>query len=320
MRGLRSGLLVAGVLALHLWLITELAPQRDRSGVAAVPAPKLQVRSVVVVTTPPPAEPLRAAPALPVAPSPRLRAAAAPRPVGAAAITAVPALPVGPPTYRTLMPPPFAFAYDLQRGAESGSVELQWRTDGEQYEARLAATTRDGAPWLAWASRGGFDAAGLAPLRHTDRRRGRGTQAANFQRDAGRISFSGPSVEHPLPPGAQDRLSWMLQLAAIAAADPAQVGTGASVSIVVVGARGDADVWTFVHAGEEALDLASGSVQALHLRREPGHLYDTRAEVWLDPARHYLPVRARLANAADGNAWQIVLREVRPAPLSRDTR
>ena len=170
------------------------------------------------------------------------------------------------------------------------------------------------APLLALDSVGGFDDAGIAPARHTDRRRDRGTQAANFRRDLGKVTFSGPAVEYPLPPGAQDRLSWMLQLAAIAAAEPALVGPGGRVSFLVVGARGDADVWTFVHAGEEALALPEGSTSTVRLLRAPGRAYDTRAEVWLDPARHYLPVRARLSNASDRDALLLVLREVLPPP------
>ena len=39
-------------------------------------------------------------------------------------------------------------------------------------------------------------------------------------------------------------------------------------------------------------ELPAGEVpQALHLQREPTRPYDTRVEVWLDPARQHLPVR-----------------------------
>jgi hypothetical protein len=217
------------------------------------------------------------------------------------------------PVYRTRLPPAFAFSYDLRRGAATGSGELRWSPQGDRYEARLAGNA-GGAALLAWDSVGGFDDAGLAPLRHTDRRRGGGTQAANFQRDAGKVTFSGPAIEHALPPGAQDRLSWLLQLAAIAAADPSLIGPGGQVSLLVVGARGDADVWTFTHAGEETLALPDGATPTVRLLREPGRAWDTRAEVWLAPALHYLPVRARLSNGSGGDALQLVLREVLSAP------
>jgi len=169
-------------------------------------------------------------------------------------------------------------------------------------------------PLLEPESVGGFDDAGIAPTRHTDRRRDRAMQEANFQRDAGKVTFSGPSVEYTLPPGAQDRLSWMIQLAAVAAADPSLVGPGGRVSFLVVGARGDADLWTFDHVGEEPLRLPEGDTPTLHLLREPGRVFDTRAEVWLAPAQNYLPVRARLSNGSVSDGLEFVLREVSPSP------
>jgi len=237
-------------------------------------------------------------------------AIAAPGHDDAGAATAV----VDPPVYRTTLPPPFAFALELKRGGIVGTGILQWQLDGTRYRARLEARN-GGVPLMVLDSVGGLDAAGIAPQRYLDRRRGRGSaQAANFQRDAGKVTFSGPAVEAPLPPGTQDRLSWMLQLAAIAEAEPALVGPGGRVSFLVVGARGDADLWTFVHVGPETLALPEGDTPTLHLVRLPQRSYDTRADVWLDPARHHLPVRARLANAADANALQLSLREVLAPP------
>jgi len=253
------------------------------------------------------------APALAATPEPTALARAAAQ-AGTATATAPATAAWGDlPVYRTVLPPAFAFAYELRRGASSGSGELSWQPQGEHYRARFAAMS-GGAPLLAWDSTGGFDDAGIAPARYTDRRRDRGTQAANFRRELGKVTYSGPAVEHALPPGAQDRLSWMLQLAAIAAAEPALVGPGGRVSFLVVGARGDADVWTFLHRGEETLALAEGSTATVRLLREPGRAFDTRAEVWLAPARHYLPVRARLSNASESEALLLVLREVLPPP------
>lgn len=223
----------------------------------------------------------------------------------------VPALEV--PTYRTVVPPPFAYAYDLRRGERIGRAELHWDPQGTRYTARLTGSL-DGRPWIAWDSEGAFDVDGLAPQRHTDRRRGRSAQAANFQREAGKVTFSGPSVEHPIAAGAQDGLSWMLQLAAIATADPSLVGPGGRVSLVVVGVRGEADVWTFVHVGEERLDAAAGDVPALHLLREAQRPHDVRAEVWLDASRHFLPVGARLSTNGSVDAFWLRLREVLPSP------
>jgi hypothetical protein len=161
---------------------------------------------------------------------------------------------------------------------------------------------------LSQTSSGAIDAAGIAPERFVDSRRGRAPRATNFQRAAGLISFSGPSLTLPLHPGVQDRLSWMLQLPAVAAANPALTVVGAQIQLFVVGARGDAELWTFVVMGHADLALPEGPVAAaLHLRRAPRHAYDTRVDVWLDPARHHLPVRMRMHGGGDDGVFELRL-------------
>jgi hypothetical protein len=218
------------------------------------------------------------------------------------------ASPADVPVYATRLPPAFAYAYTLRSGASTGDVEWRWQQGEERYETSLEARSGD-TRRFALKSIGGFDAAGIAPLRHTDRRRGRGTLAVNFQRDLGAITFSGPQIEHRLAPGVQDRLSWMLQLAAIAAADPARVEAGGGVTMRVVGVRGEADVWTFEPVATETIELPGGATPTHHLLRSPERPYDTRAEVWLDPARDFLPVRVRLSHGAESTAleWQGVI-------------
>ncbi len=163
------------------------------------------------------------------------------------------------PVYATRLPAPVSLHFQLQRGAAVGSGSLHWRRQGEAYALSIEAE-RPGAPVLGSASRGVIDADGVAPLRHVDLRRSRELRAANFQRDAGRISFSGPQVEYPLWPGAQDRLSWMIQLPAIVEADAAMSRPGAVVTLFVVGTRGDAQAWRFQVQDSEALELPAGMV------------------------------------------------------------
>ena len=149
----------------------------------------------------------------------------------------------------------------------------------------------------------------MAPLRFVDRRRGRDLRAANFQRDRGLITYSGSSAQYPLPAGAQDRLSWMVQLAAIVEAEPARFRPGEQVEMAVSGSRGDTDVWTFTVSGREAVDIAGARLErSLALRREPRKPYDTRVEVWLDPARHHLPARIRLSSERGAEALDFVLK------------
>ena len=46
---------------------------------------------------------------------------------------------------------------------------------------------------------------------------------------------------------------------------------------------------------------------ALHLRRATARSYDTQVDVWLDPARHHLPVRMlmQFPPAAGGTDWAL---------------
>jgi hypothetical protein len=110
----------------------------------------------------------------------------------------------------------------------------------------------------------------------------------------------------------QDRVSWLLQLAAILEAGPALGREGARIVMWVVGARGDAARWTLEARGAEALELPAGRVErALAFVREPKRPYDLRAEAWLDPQRAHLPVRLRFTGQPGGEVTEFLLA---PAP------
>jgi hypothetical protein len=167
---------------------------------------------------------------------------------------------------------------------------------------------------LTQISSGGFDAAGVAPVRFTDQRLRRGTKAANFQRAANKISFSGTSAEFALRDGAQDRLSWMVQLGAIVAANPALREAGARIALYVVGANGDASVWAFDNLGAESVSTGEGTVEALKFVREPREPYDTQVQVWMDATHHYLPVRATQKSGPDDDGFELRLQFSGPPP------
>ena len=321
------------VVGLHMVALLALGPGwLDPEGPVASPMQRIELRSVVqpgaVTALPPPAaaalpvESRRAArmaatgvPGMPAVSSPRVAVVGAQddRDTAAAAPSAPPeflAEPAGPavaatateiPVYATRLPPAGQWRYRLQRGLMVGEAELQWAPqDGARYEMRLLGRFA-GVTLLEWASQGQLDAAGVAPERLAIRRRGRDRQAVNFQREAGKITFSGPTHELPLWPGVQDRLSWMVQLPAVVAAAPERFAAGATVVLYVAGARGDADIWAFVVQGVETVD----DRPALKLLREPRRRYDTRAEVWLDPSEHYLPLRVVQTPSGGGAALEL---------------
>jgi hypothetical protein len=216
------------------------------------------------------------------------------------------------PVYPTRLPPASRMQYELRRGGLRGSGQLVWLPADAAYSLSLEGSAF-GALLIGQSSSGGFDAAGIAPLRFLDRRRGRDAQAANFQRERSLITFSGPDVQMALQAGTQDRLSWMLQLPAIVEAAPARFVPGAQITLFVVGARGDAGVWTFDIEARENIDLPAGPVTgALRLKREPRKPYDTQIEVWLDPARHHLPVKVRQGVAQGGEITELLLRSLGP--------
>ncbi len=331
LRRAAAALVLGGiVLLLHAWALRD--SDRGAAGRRAVAqVPPLQVRSVQIVGAPPPpaapdrpsdsAPPARARPVPPartvpipapartpaaVAPMPRVAAvaespsqrrvqgAAADRPptVAGEAATESPL-----PVYATRVPPSARLRYEVRHGAWLAHAIVDWQVSEGAYRLRLQTLSPQGKP-IEQLSEGAFDAAGLAPARLADRRRGRGAQAANFEREQARISFSGPRWAFALAPGTQDRLSWMVQLSAIGAGGG--VVEGAELALQVVSARGASSRWRFDVERVEALASPLGAVQAWRLVRQPEHLYDLRIEVWLDPQRGWWPVRLRQTQVPGG--------------------
>ncbi len=214
------------------------------------------------------------------------------------------------PHYRTRMPPAATLRYDVSRGMLHGTGDLVWRPQGDRYDLKLDFKL-GGMTILSQASSGAFDASGIAPVRFTDQRFKRGTTAANFQREADKITYSGSSSEFPLRAGTQDRLSWMMQLAAIVSAEPQLAKPGAKVAMHVTGANGDVGVWVFRCLGPDAVDQRGASLDAIKFVREPREPHDTAVQVWLDPKRHDLPVRATQKSGAGDEGYELRLLEVR---------
>jgi len=216
-----------------------------------------------------------------------------------------------PPLYRTRLPASVTLHYQVRRGPQRGTAQIRWASVGDRYRLALEARVA-GLTLLMQTSEGDIDAHGLAPVRFVDQRARRSAQAANFRRDDGRVTFSATGIEWPLLAGSQDRLSWMIQLAGIAAAEPDRLVDGGRITMVVIGARGDAGVWAFRYAGRETIETAGGTVNAVKLVRAGRSAYDTSAEVWLDPERWYLPAQATLRNGSGAFEYDLLLERVEP--------
>jgi hypothetical protein len=291
--------------AVHVRVVEPAAPAATPPVVmAAVPLP-----APVVARAKPAPKPLAAARVVPAA---EASAAVAPLQLAQAVPSAAGSVPADDeaiPLYRTQLPPAATLRYEVGRGALRGTGELVWRPQGEHYELKLEVKL-SGLTILSQMSTGGFDAAGIAPRRFTDQRARRGTTAANFQREAGKITYSGSQSEFALKAGAQDRLSWMMQLAAIVSAEPQLATPGAKVVMQVTGSRGDAGLWVFRCTGTESVAGRGGTIDALKFVREPREAYDTTVQVWLDPKQGNLPVHATQKSGGSDEGYELRLVEL----------
>lgn len=316
--------LAVAVLAVHLLLLqgrpgalSLSSPWRTQPLITRVieaqPAPPQAAAAPVtppaVVTATPPVAP---APATPLAPPAPVAEAppAAPASPPAAAVAPAQAEPAAPPAQAAAAPAPpagpvqtVASAFQVPssiiaryavKGEAKGlpynaAAHLAWSHDGTQYEARLKIDALLGS--REQVSTGRLSADGLAPTRFGDL--SRTEQAAHFVRDKGVISFSNNAPDAVLQAGAQDRLSVLLQLGAMLAADPARYPPGTRVDVQTAGVR-DAETWSFSIEGPQELQIRNRTVATIKLERAPRHEHDQKVELWVGPDMDYLPVRVRL--------------------------
>ena len=292
----------------------------DDGALPPAAATAVAARRLPAVATTPAAPPIEVAPA-PAVPStaPPLDAPApGPAPVDAVADaaahtdtdTATDAGPAGepPPRYATRVPPPAQLRYALRLNGQAGEALLVWQHDGQRYRLTLDGQGPGGTPLLAQASDGLLDGDGLAPERYVDRRRGGRAQAANFRRDIGRIGYSGPPQQHPAWPGAQDRLSWLVQLVAILAASGDAVPP--ALQLFVTDARGHAGLWQLQRQPDEAATTPWGDAILQHWQREPPRPEGLRVDVWLPaeaagPAGPW-PLRLRFMVPRSGDVVELL--------------
>lgn len=269
-------------------------------GLPARDAPDAPARAVHIAVLPPPVQPV----ALPEPAAPAPPATARPRQPAPAALPTppAPAAPLADATGPLLqLAGPASWRYRLRQGGQDGEAQLDWRPEADgRYSLRL--TRRIGERALpALESLGRTGAAGLAPERFALQRGGRDRQAVNFDLDDQRISFSASTARHDLPAGAQDRLSWWLQLAAMVQAAPTP---GGRWRVWVAGLRGELREWVF-----EAQDSGPDAAGLLHLRRQRLGEHDPGIELWLDPARGYWPARLRQGDP-ETRGYEIALDDV----------
>jgi len=332
MRTRRLCELTLAVLAAH-----ALAWQLALDGPQALAPARAGARRIALVSAPPPGQgsagsPRAAIEAGQAAPAARVRGAPAPP------APPVPRLPAGEggalrrgprdagawPVYPTLAPPSVTLRYALvQTGAASaaGAADLEWRRDAHAFSLRLAARLAD-RPLREWQSIGSFDAAGVAPSRLVEREKGRDKRAVSFDRDGGVARLSSAPGRPMVVPGAQDRWSWIAQLAAIVEAGARRGERPAHWDLQVAGLRGELERWTFrvLPPGDppsellrQGNELSARPVRApalLHVLRATEQPYDLRIEAWLSPSLHHLPAGLRMSTPP--GPWSLSLWQRNP--------
>jgi hypothetical protein len=264
------------------------------------PAPKPTTpRPTVVAQTTPPAPTADVPEPLPLAPTPTLEVEAAQtsEPSAPTSGAAEPDTPITPAPPIPVPPAQTRLVYDITGEVKGRNVFAEglfaWTVQDGRYDASLAVRmvllgTR------TQTSMGRIGPQGLMPERFGERQRDEA--ATHFDYEGQRVRFSRNRPDAPLLPGTQDRLSVILQLAALMQAQPSSFEVGSTVSMPVASSRAVED-WRWQVGELETLVLPEGSVIARHLTRPALNERDNTVELWMAPSLQHLPARIRITQS-----------------------
>ena len=275
------------------------------------PLPDFVPLPTIAVTEEAVGEPVAPGPPAPATTPPAEPTAAAPVTAPAVAAESAPVAPEPGPApvaepirrYKVDVPPPAELSYDVARvdadGTRwSGQALLSWKRNDQAYQVRFEAGIKIVFARVNLAvltSEGQLGTAGLAPTKMTEKRRGRALTATHFDWPANKLTFSASQNNQALQPGAQDKATVPLQLAAIARGDQAQLSGDIDM---FVGEDRWGSVYTFKVVGPETIDTPMGRLQTVRVARPPKQgSYKTRLDIWLSPAHGWLPVQIRSSEA-----------------------
>jgi Protein of unknown function (DUF3108) len=279
--------LVASVLVHGIWLAPTPHPP--------LTAPHTQGGPLQLRMLPPPATPAPLEPQLPpvqtpaVKPGPAAARAAESPPFAAAEGTAAP----------TAWPANGRWHYQLSWRGEAGEAVIDWQVDGDRYRLRLERQTGSRA-LPVWLSEGQLDGSGLQPARFSAGHAGR--EHTRWRFSAGQLLPQRGEAQ-ALPPGTQDRLSWIWQLAH--QAQQLQPRPGERLQLVVAAWRGAPQTWELLAERDPDHPLW------LRLRRLAPEGSLAEQQVWLDPARGHLLVRLDM-RYDDAERWSLRLVDAPP--------
>ena len=133
--------------------------------------------------------------------------------------------------------------------------------------------------------------------------------AAHFDRPKQRITFSAEKASVALLPGAQDRLSLLLQLQALFAGDPRLLRPGTKIQIQTVGVSA-AEVMTFEVIGRDSVPGMNEETPAVLVRKASQREFDPVLEFWVLESSPFTLVRFRSSQGNGDFIDHVILQEI----------
>ncbi len=204
-------------------------------------------------------------------------------------------------------PAQLEIAYELSReGSALADIVARLEHGGGKYQLVETWKGRGLYALLGSAkrsSRGAISANGLRPIEFSDERTGRATSRARFDWDANTLTmqYKGDPHTEPMPPNAQDRLSFLIAFAfAPPSAQPVRVSVADGGSI---------STYVFEIAGQERMKTPAGEFETTKLVRHKDGPEDRRStEIWLAPSRGNIPVRILITEKDGTRLDQVAVR------------
>ncbi|NPT44759.1 DUF3108 domain-containing protein [Paraburkholderia sp. 1N] len=205
------------------------------------------------------------------------------------------------------VPPSGELQYDtFYNGVRNQPGTIHWTSNAQNYEM-VVSVPLPFVGTFVYSSHGRIDAFGLAPDQYIEKRGRRPEDVAIFNRTDKQIVFTRTPATLPLPDGAQDRFSMVMQLASLVRGDPGAYKPGVTRQFFVVD-NDSGENWPIETIGDETIRTAQGYLETRHFRRLPRHDGDLRRiDVWLAPSLGWLPARI-MQTEPNGTQFELVWR------------
>ncbi|CAB3796671.1 hypothetical protein LMG28614_04411 [Paraburkholderia ultramafica] len=226
---------------------------------------------------------------------------------GTASAPVAASAPQASPGVKFSVPPSAELQYDtFYNGVRNQPGTIHWTSNAQSYEMIVSVPLPFVGPFV-YSSHGRIDAFGLAPDQYIEKRGHRAEDIAIFNRTDKKIGFTRTPASLPLPDGAQDRFSMVMQLASLVRGDPSTYKPGVTRQFFVVD-NDSGENWPVETIGDETIRTAEGYLDTRHFKRLPRHDGDLRRiDVWLAPSLGWLPARI-VQTEPNGTQFELVWR------------